>query len=494
MTGVNQSTEVVGACLLSIGHVSSTLSNFGWMRRFGDSTLLLHCLKGFRERTPWPVSVLVEQPCPETVMAAAANAGANVLLASGGHWLRSIGLAAQADGKHRVLLLHGLLGLNLIPASFFNKLMNAHLEMDAHFTFCQDLPSPLYAAVCEKKALELFGGLPDGMLKVRQVRVLDACGLEQAKVPRYIPDASAADLARIEAALSDTDGVLPGESLRILRELLIRDWETESRSVCWPKWSANRAARTILFASNPSAFSGSEQALISTVQSLRSKRWNLHCFVAQEGLFSSRLQAEEATLHCPHRDFALPVVPNFLLCGALLDAVSPEILHCNAFVGVPLLAQARSRGVAVLQWARLARFDGILDHLIAADLITAVSKFVQNQLAREMLNPAKVRVLYDGIDAEYFQPADAGISRTGAGRVGAKGGGVYPSLFGQIRGVQTARCALSRICGGRRRKPAPSSAARWRGTTGRKNDDSRHSGSGFRSWHFGSGSLYRFRS
>jgi glycosyltransferase involved in cell wall biosynthesis len=243
-------------------------------------------------------------------------------------------------------------------------------------------------------------------IKLRKIQLLKTFGHDTGHM--YIPTISEADVKRLEEAVSGPNRAIPGMALTALRKLLIRDWERENRNVSIDIGRLNQGGPRILFASNPSAFSGSEQALICTVRALAGRKWNLDCLIAHEGLFSDRLKEEDVAVHCPRRDFARASVPNFLWAGALLDAVAPGILHCNAYVGTPLLAQARQRGITILQWARTARFDGMLDHLITADLITAVSEFVRRRLEMELVDPSKVRVVYDGIDTETFRPPGRG--------------------------------------------------------------------------------------
>ncbi len=424
-----ESAEETGICILLAGHVTSTLMDFGWMRKVNDQNLLFSCLEGLKNRSKWPIIALLEQPCPEIIVELVSAAGAEVAIAESGNLLKSVALTARRLGKQRVMLVHGLLGLELIPALLFAKLTTIHSQAKTHLTLCVDLPTPLFAAICEQEALDLFAALPDNLLSnsdphsvlsnlgvvaasmsdglaVLRLSFLSLCSLDRRNVPRMIPNFSKRDLSRIQAAISASVGGTPGNALLELREQLIRDWEHEHRKSSWPNSSQSLSKRTILFASNPSAFSGSEQALISTARSLKCQSRPLHCLVGHEGLFSQRMQAEGVVLHCPNQDFSTSTIPNYLLSGAILDAVSPQILHCNAFVGVPLLAHARSRGISHVQWARLAKFDGMHDHFIAADLVTAVSQFVKDKLVEEMVNPAKIRVVYDGVDVHHFQPEE----------------------------------------------------------------------------------------
>lgn len=110
-------------------------------------------------------------------------------------------------------------------------------------------------------------------------------------------------------------------------------------------------------------------------------------------------------MHCPNRDLGIPDLETILWTDGLVERIDPDLIHCNAFVGLPLLAVSRLRGIPLAQWLRLAEPGLLLDHLIAADLVTAVSHFVAREGAKHMLNAGKIHVIHDCVDTESFSPS-----------------------------------------------------------------------------------------
>jgi glycosyltransferase involved in cell wall biosynthesis len=93
-----------------------------------------------------------------------------------------------------------------------------------------------------------------------------------------------------------------------------------------------------------------------------------------------------------------------LVIDNLIEEIEPDLIHCNAAVGLPLLAVSRMRGIPLIQWVRIADLDGFMDHLVSADMITVVSAFIARETAKQMVRADKVRVLYDCVDTDRFSP------------------------------------------------------------------------------------------
>ena len=47
---------------------------------------------------------------------------------------------------------------------------------------------------------------------------------------------------------------------------------------------------------------------------------------------------------------------------------------------------------------------GFGEHIARADLITASSLFIADEVSKETVGAHKIRVLYDGVDCERFSP------------------------------------------------------------------------------------------
>ncbi|MBM3745868.1 MAG: glycosyltransferase family 4 protein [Acidobacteria bacterium] len=321
-----------------------------------------------------------------------------------------------------------MFGLDLLPGRFLHDLAAHHLAAGPDVTAATDLPVPLYAAIFERSVLNILSELPKGVLipddpgkvaeilsravsqnshekglRLETLSFSQRYGTDRARVAHYIPWASPADLELVEKVLDSPQVGDPMERLALLRDLLVEDLERTHRRRPSKRRPVPRRRR-VLYASNPSAYSGSEQSLVNTLHALREADLELHCLVALEGVFTERLRSAGAIVHCPLRDFAQPCVRNLLLIDELLDQAKPDLIHCNAVVGSPLLALSRLRGIPLAQWARTAQLDGLAEHLVCADWITAVSDFLAAEVCKQMVRPAKVRVVHDGVDCDCFSP------------------------------------------------------------------------------------------
>lgn len=284
------------------------------------------------------------------------------------------------------------------------------------------MPAPLYAAVLGIETIRYFVQLPSEILEgidlpafldmlsrdssnaiipsigVERLRFSEFIGLSPPNLPPYIAWTFRGDLDRIQSAI--TESVRSGHApLAMLREYHVRDQERKHATRLRRTHLQNRVRR-VLFASAPSALSGAEQCLANTIQALSRTDFDLHCLISQDGLFCDRLRAAGASVHCPNRDFSGSEVENFLLLDELISVVKPDIIHCNAVVGRPLLTLSRLQGIPLAQWVRVADFDGLLDHLSCADMITPVSQFVARELESWPVVMEKVRVLYDCVDCD----------------------------------------------------------------------------------------------
>lgn len=424
MAEVIQSGEPV--CCVWVDFTSSSLSEAGWSRHICGTSLLEYCCSGLLRATGWPL-VLIAVPGDPEPTRVAASCGATVYPAASRSLPSAVAEVAVELGVGRMLIAHGLLGLGLIPHQFINSLSSRHVDSKADATIASGLPAPLYAFVCESgllrtvRELSKSVALPDDLsqllrvlaqssgadnsgprLRLREESWLAYPGVNAREIPKQIPWVFPPDLARVENAIRDPD---PGElgALKAVKRLTVEAFDRANRRRSVPRQTSRTGLR-ILYASNPSAYSGSEQSLINTVQSLNGADLQVHCLVAMEGVFSDGLRTAGAVVHCPSHDFAASTVPNFLEVDQVLERIRPDIIHCNSIVGAPLLTLSRLRGIPLVQWARVVTLDALSAHLIAADRITAVSRFIADRACEDLIRPDKVRVVYDAVDCQRFSP------------------------------------------------------------------------------------------
>ena len=418
------------ACLVWLDTFSDTLSDQSWLLPFRGTSLLKCCVSHLFNISPWPLlMVAAEATGPET-KAALSSSGAPMYWARTRGNVFALARAAADCGLDRALIVHGLLGLaGLLPETLLRDLVGRHVEAGVFVTELEDLPEPLSVHVCERQVIDLLAALPlvpgvaddpktvlDRLdrayrsagpgLGLRRVSIFTDHGLLPTEVPKVISWTTCEDLSRIEAVVLDPQLTNPRERLRRLREIMVDQLERESRNAACFRPRV-RASPRVLYASAPSGFSGAEQCLVNSITSLRQYIKEINALVGREGVFANRLRSCGATVHCPQWEFSRPSVRSSLLIDQVIDAVRPDVIHCNGVVGIPLLAAARRRAIPLVQWVRFADLRGFDEHLVCADRITAVSQFIAAEVSKQMVRTDKIRVVYDGVDCERYTPVSS---------------------------------------------------------------------------------------
>lgn len=404
----------------------SSVPKSGWAQPFRHRLLWEHCADQLRHKLSLPLVVL--GPAGSDVLRDRCVAlGLRYFQGTSLRQLQCVIELANEIDVSGVLVLHALLGLGLAPWNLTEQVIQLHRQTGADVTLVTGMPSPLSAVMLDRRFLDLLQELPAGIwleeepariaemiersmgepppregLHVTRLPFSTATGLSAGDFPSYIPWTYQGDIERLETVLQqhpegDARAMLPE-----LRRVIIEDLERAHRR----RYRTGRKTglKRVLFASNPSAYTGAEACLVNTIRALRPGGFDLHCLVAQEGLFASLARDAGATVHILGRDGSATRVDTLLMVDELIEFIRPDLIHCNAAVGFPLLAISRLRGIPLVQWVRTAAPIALLDHLVCADMITAVSSFVAGETIKQMIHPEKVRVLYDCVDTERFSP------------------------------------------------------------------------------------------
>lgn len=414
------SSRTTTICAVWIELPPRSVRNFGWVQPFLGDHLWAHCIANLRRFTDAKV-IIVCPPGSEDLKQACIARGFDCFESHSAKQLPSIIEAAATYNACDVIVPHGLLGTGLMPFSVVGQVLWHHQQRGGGATVLGGLPPPLALAVLTSGALDVLRTLPPSVgddltvILATLERMLAQNGqsvgfriervllpeLTSGDVPRFIPWMYAGDVARIERAVTEIKTSDDTAPLRNLKELTISALN-DSHKPLIRKRPRHRRIQRILFASNPSAYTGAEEALINTLRALAAHDLEIHCLVAQEGLFTDRCKEAGAVVHCPNRDCANPRVDTFLLLHRIVERISPDVLHNNATVGVPLLSVAKTHGVPIVQWVRVSDCDRISDHLISADMILAVSQFIARQVGMQMVRAEQVHVLYDCVDCNRY--------------------------------------------------------------------------------------------
>lgn len=424
-----------GVCAVWVHPFSLSLKDTGWWASFRSMPLIEYCVTRLAFSTSWPLILVAPLGGGRRTRDMADRCGITLCTVSTGSPVMGLSEAAQLLRVKRVLMVHGLLGVNdLFPSEFLRELVIEHLRARAAVTISAHLPAPLYAVVCERPVLRIISKIPSALsipedpaqvlealigataksksgseLNVQRISFRERYGMDGSRLPKHIPWIYPTDRIILEQAANDKREEDPLARLASLRDLTVQQFERASRRT-EPTTNSRRMKRTlrVLFASSPSAYSGGEQCLLNTIEGLKAhggdQSVEVQCLAALDGLFAERLRERGVIVHCPQLDFAQPTAANVLRMDELLDNVKPDVVHCNAIVGCPLLAASRIRGIPLVQWVRVAQTDSLGEHLVFADRITAVSKFIATRLTEQMFRTDKTRVLYDAVDVDLFSP------------------------------------------------------------------------------------------
>lgn len=411
------------ACLFWVDYSPRSLAPLGWFLQFaGDATLLESCAERLAATAPWPLVVVTPvgmKPVVEPLIRQTRALIYEVPTTKQAPGLAQATLALLLD---RVVLVHGLMGLDLLPETLVADQICRREHSGADVMAASGLPSPLMCTVCSRRAMEVIAALPDNVmipespqvlferivdaaatdLRIETCTVLQNYGLTEAELPKHIPWVAPQDVERLKK-LSEVTAPHSRERLVTLRKWIIEVLEKAHRGTEARRVQPSGRLR-ILYASAPSAYSGGEECLVNSVCSVSGDCIEAYALVANEGRLTGRLRGVGATVICPQRNIYTPSVENVLLADQVLQQVRPDIVHCNAAVGTPFLAAAALRRIPLVQWVRLAQLDGFDEHLLCADRITAVSSFVADEIAKRMVDSGKTRILYDPVDCRRFSP------------------------------------------------------------------------------------------
>lgn len=401
----------------------ASVYNCGWKQVYRGGILWETCILRLQDSLRSPVLVCglpgngeLSHRCHEL--------GIEYAEASSSHSLTGILEIALRHNISTLTVLHGLLGLRLFPPDLVWNTYLKHLDHHTDATVLLDLPAPLSATIIAANHLDLIRELITGLqpkedmtkvildlasafdrsaspakMKVQKLSFARQVNSNYRMLPHYIPWTYQGDISRIEMAESDAPNEI--QSLHKLRDLIVADLQADHRPlVVSPQRFSDELPKRVLYASNPSAYSGAEEALVTSIRSLHGSGIEVHCLIGQEGLFSNRAKEAGAIVHVPNRDCALARIDTIVQMDRLLTQIDPDLIHCNGSIGLPVLTLSRLRGIPFLQWVRVAKPEALIDHLLSADTITAVSEFVAEQVKNQMVCQSKVKVLYDAVDTD----------------------------------------------------------------------------------------------
>jgi glycosyltransferase involved in cell wall biosynthesis len=242
---------------------------------------------------------------------------------------------------------------------------------------------------------------------IRRVRLSASkeLGIERYRWPEQIALTSARDIDVLRAALVDP--------LDVARPTLIDAWKKASIRIRHNRLSsavpssrrpAPRAGRPrrVLYASSSSTFTGAQQSLCQMIAALDRRRYEPLAIVSHSGEFTERLRSLDVPVLCPEERIGCGRTENIASAKRVFDTYSPDVIHANHNIGMPLVAAAIHAGVPLVQHVRISTPADIRPQLHAASAIIAVSRFVRDRVAALDVDPRRIEVVLNGIAYQQF--------------------------------------------------------------------------------------------
>jgi len=324
--------------------------------------------------------------------------------------------------------------LPLLPTDWLPRLWHKHEESGVDLTLPAGLPEHADFVVLRAAALDklvelgapglerdfvgtlrglrdnsFLANLPADFLSVDfSVRFDEEYALTPAECPGAIPIKTRPHLSlfcrfsdesmRLETTRQQLD------NLTAYKRTRVNAMEVEYRSLRPARVTASSPPLRVLYVSNPSAYSGSEEALCRMIARLDRATAEPHALVALEGFFTERLRQEGVQVLCPEQSFGSGSLLEIHYLQGVLDQVRPDVIHINGHSGFTVTLATAFWNAPVVLHLRSADFTPLGEALYVADRIIAVSPYMAHLLGRTDVSPEKVVIVYDGIDVSRFAP------------------------------------------------------------------------------------------
>ena len=195
-----------------------------------------------------------------------------------------------------------------------------------------------------------------------------------------------------------------------------RDHVHASSGQCYHIMKHRRAdhppRRRILYAQDPSAFSGVERVLVSMAKGIKEEdigSFDCSALVALPGKLTDQLMAAGADVRIVGRDFAKPTVQNYLYSIRILEEICPDIIHAHTYTGVPFATATAASGIPFVQHVHVASESALLllkPQILLASKVIVVSRFVKRRVIRLGADPDKICVIPNAVATSQQLPRD----------------------------------------------------------------------------------------
>ena len=158
----------------------------------------------------------------------------------------------------------------------------------------------------------------------------------------------------------------------------------------------------VLYASNSSGFTGAQQSLCHLIGAIDRERYQPTALISYSGAFHDQLKVRDVPVICPERSIGDSDIENVILSRDILARCSPDLIHANHSIGMPLTAAAIAAGIPLIQHVRVATPIDLRPQLHAATAIIAVSDFVRRRVAELDIDAGRIEVIWNGVDVQRY--------------------------------------------------------------------------------------------
>jgi glycosyltransferase involved in cell wall biosynthesis len=351
----------------------------------------------------------------ERVRVYADRLGIPVLPASGNTRLQALSDLAMAVPGAQVACFRPELAL--APSRLLDEVWAHHVSNSNQYTRVSGVPFPIGIEIFDSGLLAALGrieypGIPPEITQVveRLAEMRNQPGGPGLRATPYRsgspliePDAdlaveTAVDVRRARAALQDLGDPYEWEA--------IARWQAATVDFPPPAFSLARKPdfHAALYVSAWSGYSGAEECLRALVDGMNRRGWQQYAVVGADGLLAERMRMVGADVFCPNWRFNTDTAEGDRFASQLFDGLQVEVAHCNSDPGMPIIREARRRGIPLATHIRVASFERFGHSVQESDHLITVSNFVKRRLIAAGIPEDRVTVVYDGVDTVRFSP------------------------------------------------------------------------------------------
>jgi glycosyltransferase involved in cell wall biosynthesis len=299
---------------------------------------------------------------------------------------------------------------DVIDSTFADPLFIIQSTLLAHLLVAPmpDMPGTVVQRAVSLKAIHRHNPALARDFKWTRISAVKQLKLAASRWPERIALQSARDIEILREALADDQFQNPsGSFIEAYKRgaIAVRHQRLRRRTTAKRRQSViQRRPIRILYASNGSAFTGAHQSLCHLIGALDRAKYEPFGVVSFSGTFVDKLRERGVTVTCPEQAIGDGDLENFVFARRVLADCSPDLIHANHNIGMPLTAAALAARIPLVQHVRVQTPRDLKEQIHVADATIAVSHFVRERLAELDIDLGRVEVIWNGVDTDQFKP------------------------------------------------------------------------------------------